>query len=184
MLLARRGVEFQVSIIQGPYSDTASIGTRLNVIDLDGDRLKDIIFQHNYETYGDAPSHSATIFRNTRKSFAKVYYREMDDWLEFEDLDRNHRLEIIEAINEVREDINPTYFWINIYEWDGLSFRPNPPKYLDFYLNKEKLYKREMKELKNESEGYGEFQRKKILNVLQAYIRRIEAMKKSGSMEK
>ncbi len=162
--------KFNVTIIHGPYVDTASIQRKLQVFDLDGDGVKDIIVQYEYESYGEQPSHSATIYRNERTSFRMVYGGNMDDWLTFEDLDGDGQLEILEAVNEGREgEVSSKYYWVNIYQWEGSTFKTNPSEFLNFYLRKENVYRQKMLE----RTGWSGPSRK----TLQTYIQRIEAMK-------
>lgn len=192
-VVKRTAQGFEVIVVSGPNFDTASIQRKLQVIDFDGDDLKDLIYQRMFESYGADPSYSAIIYKNVGSHFKRVYARRIDDYLRFEDIDRDGRLELVETINELGlEEVGLKNYWTNLYFWSGSSFRTDPRRYVDFYRKKAEQYAAnirntrlqidERKEIFPGRDSYSEYLEQHVIKANETYQRRIE--KQIGATEK
>lgn len=117
----------------------------LSITDFDGDGYQDIVLHTEVEAYGEVPPFDATIYKNQgMKNFPRVYLKAIHSYLQFEDLDGDGRIELLEPVMGVERKgllSPPEKLWINIYNWTGTEFVDSSDRYLDFYLTKEAEYK-------------------------------------------
>lgn len=189
--VSRNGNTFEVSIIGDPITDPGLRAMRrIQAIDIDGDGFKEVVDQRVYHISGDEEaSILAVIFKNRGMTFRNVYRRYVYDYLTFEDLDDDGRVEIMESINEFKLVRGGASNWINIYNWSGATLDRTSSKYPDFYMQKEEEYKK----ILSDSIAIMKQYRKKtgrnnpiyddIINAMNSYLERIELMRKRKGEE-
>lgn len=180
---ARERDAFRVIVVSGP-NHTIKRHRRMQLLDVTGDGLKEIIEQDSWGAHDEAPERSGVIYKNDDMRFRVVYKRNNYDFLQFEDLDGKGTLEVLEKRRETPFGFYAGIdgWWVNIYNWDGTGFEKTNSKYLSFYLEKAKYYQgvldRSIKrnEKYKRKAGKDNLLEKNRIRAMREYLRRIAVM--------
>lgn len=176
--------KLEVVVISGPIH-VLKRHRIMRLIDVTGYGLKDIIEHDSWGVHDEIPEQYTGIYKNDRVRFQVVYQRNNYDLLQFEDLDRNGTVEILEKRSEVPFGFyaGTDGWWVNIYNWNGTRFEMTNSKYLSFYIEKAKYYQEVLNRSIKRNEEYkrktGKNNSMEInqIEAMREYLRRIELMK-------
>lgn len=185
--------KYTITPLSSPIHLDTGIRLKFHFVDIEGDRLKEIIeerkLEGNPENY-TARNFVSAIYKNNNMKFSEIYREQNYDFLKFKDIDNDGRLEILETVNELSYEMISQYYkwqWINIYQWDGMRLEKANDRFLSFYLEREKLYRSLLQEASAEVAENRKLGRTNLWDdterALKTYIDRIEEMKKSGEQK-
>lgn len=186
---------FQVMVVNGPMEEMDIEELHLRAVDIDNDGWKEIteetIGGYDPEDPRGDYYHSA-VYRNEHMRFVQIYDKKRNyDYLRFEDLDKNEKLEVLETVNDLPYETymqDAKWRWINVYEIEGNTLKKANPKYLSFYLKKEKEYEALLKEAVEKDAEFKKKGKRTIyetaVKAMKAYLQRIDEMKKQSSGKK
>lgn len=174
-ILRRSGSDIKLLFALPP--ETFAVRWNLAVVDFDGDGFKDIIVHRRVEAYGEVPPLDAAIYKNNRmKDFTEAYGKAVHDYLQFADLDKDGRLELLEPVLGVeRKGLldRPKKLWVNIYEWSGSTFVNKSKKHVDFYRQKEEEYKAYLAKSRRGTSTVD----RDMVSIYEEYLERIEELR-------
>ncbi len=183
-VVARERDTFKIIVVSGP-NHTIKRHRRMQLLDVTGDGLKEIIEQDSWGVHDEAPERLGVIYKNDDMRFRVVYKRNNYDFLQFRDIKGDGPLEVLEKRREMPFGFyaGRDGWWVNIYNWDGSGFQKTNSKHISFYIEKAKYYQGVLDGAIKSNERYKRKTGKdnpldeKIIKAMREYLRRIEVMK-------
>lgn len=154
---------------------------KIFTVDFDGDGMKDVVDQHQYDLSGEEAGFHAMVLKFTGESLDPVYSKDSFGALSFENLDADRSYELIEMTNEFKIPYDVA-FWPIVYQWNGERFAEASNKFPDFYAGRAAFYREILSEAVADNEkflaktGRENPVKLNIVRAMEAYLGRIEAM--------
>ena len=173
-------------------------GVLFTVQDLNGDGFKEVIIgweDYLSETDSSPMSLENTIYKHKKGTWRPIYERATYDYLKISDLDKNGIPEILETVDDSKEQRYKPFYtkwrWINVYNLIGPRMAQTNHQYLKFYKEKKKEYealKKQAMEKEKEAQKRGDLcpgckhsAYFYIENIMDEYIERIDKMIEADS---
>ena len=156
-------------------------GRKLSLMDIDDDGLKDIVDQRVYDIGIGQPENHTLVLHNDGRQFIQVFSRQSFGPVDFQDLDGDGKVELVEPTNEFKIFLD-SVLWPVVYRWERTGFREASSEFPEFYGKRLPDFRETHSAAKKKNLAFKEKRGKdnpirvNIMRAMDVYIQRAQAI--------